>query len=157
MKSIDNYRFKVTTLLLCLSLITYTSCTDPIVKPPELTAAEVTTALLKGSAWVMSGVKVDDVVLDLYKNLNISFTADADGTNGKYTSVNGGAIWPATGTWAYKNEEAKVMIRDDGLEIGIDAITEKTMTISFTRTGDTVFEGGRSAAVSGKHVMTMGR
>ena len=49
------------------------------------------------------------------------------------------------------------MIRDDGLEIGIDAITEKTMTISFTRTGDTVFEGGRSEAVSGKHVMTMGR
>ena len=46
---------------------------------------------------------------------------------------------------------------NDGLEIGIDAITEKTMTISFIRTGDTVFEGGRNKAVGGKHVMTMGR
>ena len=105
----------------------------------------------------MSGVKVDDVVLDLYKNLNISFTVDADGKNGRYTSVNGGVVWPASGTWAFKNAEAKAMIRDDGLEIGIDAITEKTMTISFTRTGDTVFEGGRNKAVGGKHVMTLGR
>jgi hypothetical protein len=156
MKSINNYSLKAMTFLLFLVLITYSACNPP--EPPRPpTAAEETTALLKGSAWVMSGVKVDDVVLDLYKNLNISFTANDDGTNGKYTSVNGGAIWPATGTWAYKNEEAKVMIRDDGLEIGIDAITEKTMTISFTRTGDTVFEGGRSEAVGGKHVITMGR
>ena len=157
MKSIYKNSFLAITLLLCLVLLTYSGCNPPEPPEPEPTAAEVTTALLKGSAWVMSVVKVDDVVLDLYKNLNISFTADDDGTNGKYTSVNGGAIWPATGTWAYKNAEAKVMIRDDGLEIGIDAITEKTMTISFTRTGDTVFEGGRSEAVSGKHVMTMER
>lgn len=157
MKPISNYSLRVMTLLLCMVLITYSACDKPVVEPPDPTAAEATTALLKGSAWVMSDVKVDDVVLDLYKNLNISFTADADGKNGKYKSVNGGVVWPASGTWAFKNDEAKAMVRDDGLEIGIDAITEKTMTISFTRTGDTVFEGGRNKAVGGKHVMTLGR
>ncbi len=159
MKSINTYSLRMMTLLLCLVLITYSSCDKTVVEPPEPpvpTAAEETAALLKGSAWVMSGVKVDDVVLDLYKNLNISFTSDADGSNGKYTSVNGGVIWPASGTWKFKNADAKVMVREDGLEITIDAITEKTMTISFTRTGDTVF-GGRTKAVGGKHVLTMGR
>ncbi len=158
MKSINAYSLQVMTLLLFGVLITNSSC-DSTVDPPEPpvpTAAEETAALLKGSAWVMSGVKVDDVVLDLYKNLNISFTSDADGSNGKYTSVNGGVIWPASGTWRFKNPDAKVMVREDGLEIGIDAITDKTMTISFTRTGDTVF-GGRTKAVGGKHVLTMGR
>jgi hypothetical protein len=158
MKSIYKFSLPVITLLLFGVLITYSSC-DNTVDPPgptPQTPAEETAALLKGSAWVMSGVKVDDVVLDLYKNLNISFTSDADGSNGKYTSVNGGAIWPASGTWRFKNADAKAMVRDDGLEIGIDAITEKTMTISFTRTGDTVF-GGRTIAVGGKHVLTMGR
>jgi len=160
MKSINAYSLRVMTLLLCLTLITYMSCDDPTVPPtvePEPTAAELTTALLKGPAWVMSDVKVDDVVLDLYKNLNITFTANEDGTNGRYTSVNGGAVWPASGTWTFKNADAKAMVRDDGLEIGIDAITEKTMTISFTRTGDPVFDGGRNKAVGGRHVMTMGR
>jgi hypothetical protein len=160
MKSILSYRFKATTLLLCLLVATYSSCKKTIVEPvePEPTPVEITTALIKGPAWVMSGVTVDGVVLDLYKNLNISFTADADGKNGKYTSVNGGVLWPASGTWTYKTDEAKAMVRDDGLEITIDALTEKTMTISFTRTGDTVFEdGGRTKAVGGKHVLTLGR
>ncbi|MBK5278145.1 MAG: hypothetical protein JJE09_04700, partial [Bacteroidia bacterium] len=94
---------------------------------------------------------------DLYKGLSVTFTADADGKNGRYNSVNGGVVWPASGTWTFKNADAKAMTRDDGLEITIDAIAEKSMTISFTRTGDTVFEGGRNKAVGGKHVMTMGR
>jgi hypothetical protein len=159
MKSISTYSFKSMTLLLCLLLVTYSSCKDPVEPPPppEPTAAETTTALSKGAAWVMSGVKVDDVVLDLYKNLNISFSADADGKNGKYTSVNGGKVWPANGTWTFKNADAKAMVRDDGLEITIEALTATSMTISFTRTGDTVFEAGRTNAVGGKHVMTLGR
>lgn len=144
--------------MLCLLVVTYSSCKkDPDDPEPIPTAAETTAGLLKGTAWVISAVKVDDVVLDLYKNLNISFTADADGSNGKYTSVNGGVLWPASGTWTFKTDEAKAITRDDGLEITIDALTEKSMTISFTRAGDTVFEGGRGNAVGGKHVLTLGR
>jgi hypothetical protein len=146
-------------LLLCLLVVTYSSCKkDPgEIETPMPTAKETTAGLLKGAAWVMSGVKVDDVVLDLYKDLSIAFTADADGSNGKYTSVNGGVLWPASGTWTFKTDEAKAITRDDGLEITIDALTEKSMTISFTRAGDTVFEGGRNNAVGGKHVLTLGR
>jgi len=160
MKTLRTISLTGMTALLCLVLVTYSSCKkdpdDP--EPPVPTAAETTTALLKGPAWVMSGVTVDGVVLDLYKNLNIAFTADADGKNGKYSSVNGGVLWPASGTWTFKNEEAKAMVRDDGLEITIEALTEKSMTISFTRTGDTVFEeGGKTKAVGGKHVLTLGR
>jgi len=145
------------TLVFCLILITYSSCKkdSPEPEPPVPTAAELTTALLKGPTWVMLAVTVDGVVLDLYKNLGISFTED-----GKYTSVNGGAIWPATGTWKFKDDQAKVMVRDDGLEIGIDALAEKSMTISFTREGPPVFAdptGGRTSAVGGKHVLTLGR
>lgn len=159
MKTIRTFSLHGFTGLLCLLLVVNSSCKKtPDPEPePEPTAAEITTGLLKGAAWVMSGVTVDGVVLDLYKNLNIVFTADADGKNGKYTSVNGGVLWPASGTWSFKNEEAKAMIRDDGLEITIDALTDKAMTISFTRSGDTVFEGGRNKAVGGKHVLTLGR
>lgn len=146
------------TLFLFLLVVTYSSCKKGGDEPePEPTAAELTTALIKGNAWVMSGVTVDGVVLDLYKNLNIAFTADVDGSNGRYSSVNGGVLWPASGTWKYKSDEARAIIRDDGLEVTIDALTEKSMVISFTRTGDTVFEGGRTKAVGGKHVLTLGR
>lgn len=150
MKFIQTINLRALTVLLCLSLVIYSSCKKDPVEPTEI---EIKTALLKGSAWIMQGVKVDDVVLDLYKDMNISFTED-----GKYTSVKGGVIWPASGTWKFKDEEAKIIVREDNLEIGLDALTEKSMTISFTRTGDTVFEpGGRSAAVGGKHVITMRR
>ena len=151
MKTICNYSLTGITLVFGLLFLTYSSCKgpEPVVEP---TPVEVTTALLIGPAWVVQSVKVDDVALDLYKSLNVSFTAD-----GKYTSVNGGAIWSASGTWKFKDETAKVMIREDGLEIAIDAITEKAMTISFTRTGDIVYEVGRNEAVSGKHVFTFGR
>ena len=153
MKFAYHQSLKATPLLLCLFLISYSSCKKVIVDPIiELTPAEITTALLKGSAWTMAAVKVDDVVLDLYKGLTVSFTED-----GKYSSANGGKIWPASGTWKFKNDEAKAMIREDGLEITIDAITDKAMTISFTQAGGTVFEPGRNQAVGGKHVLTMGR
>jgi len=139
---------------LCLFLVIY-SCKDPVeppvVDPPE---TERIGKLLQGSGtpWGIQSVKVDDVVLDLYKNLNVSFTAD-----GKYTSTNGGKVWPASGTWQFKNDEAKAIIREDGLEITIDDITEKGLTISFTRAGGTEFEDGRNKAVGGRHVLVLGR
>jgi len=159
MKMIYTLSLRSMTLLLALFLITYSSCKKeptPEPTPPEPTAAEKSTALLIGAAWANKGVTVDGVVMDLYKGMAVTFTSDSP-TAGKYTSVNGGAIWPASGTWRYKDETAKVMVREDNMEIAIDAITSTAMTISFTRTGETVFEPGRTKAVSGKHVMTMGR
>src|SRR5882757_8035049 len=101
MKTIYTLGARTTTLVLCGCLVFYSSChkpktVEPPVKPP--TQAEINTGLLKGAAWVMGSVKVDDVVLDLYKGLSVVFTAD-----GKYNSVNGGVIWPATGTWKFKD------------------------------------------------------
>ena len=118
---------------------------------PKPTEEERVTELLQGSAWTIKDVKVDDVVLDLYAGLNVTFKQD-----GTYTSVKGGAIWPATGTWKFKDETATAMIREDDLEIGIQNIEATSLTITFTWKDD-VFIEGRTGAVSGKHVLVLGR
>lgn len=122
-------------------------------KDPGPTEVERVSALLKGTGtipWGISDVTVDGVVLDLYQGLKVTFT------DGAYTSLNGGVIWPPSGTWRFKDESAKVMIREDNLEITILEIDEKSMKVEFVWAND-VFEGGRSKAVAGRHVMILGR
>jgi hypothetical protein len=140
-------RFTHTTLIFLLVLL-FSSCKKDDPKPTEV---ERVTALLQGNAWAIKDVKVDGVVLDLYANLKVTFASA-----GTYTSVNGGAIWPASGTWKFKDESATTIVRQDDLEIGIQNIDEASLTITFTWKDD-VFVEGRKAAVSGKHVLVLSR
>jgi len=137
-------RFSV--IIPCFLILLSCGKDDP--KPSE---AERVTELLQGNAWTIKSVKVDDVVLDLYANLKVTFTKE-----GTYTSTNGGVIWPASGTWKFKDENATVIIRQDDLEIGIQNIDDTLLTITFTWKED-VFAEGRTGAVSGKHVLTLSR
>jgi hypothetical protein len=141
---------RTTFLVFLLALVLLTACKKK--KDPEpVPETERVTALLKGSTpWAISDVTVDGVVLDLYQGLEVTFT------DGAYTSLNGGVIWPASGTWRFKDETAKVMIREDDLELTILEIAEQSMTVEFIWAED-VFEGGRSKAVAGRHVMILGR
>ncbi len=157
MKYVHGVSLRVLSVILVLTLLGYSACKKDNPTPePEPTAEEVALGKLKGAAWVLGsgGVKVDDVVVDLYAGLSIAFTDDK-----KYTSVNGGVLWPASGTWSFKSgSDGTIIVRDDGLEVTIAFPSASTLTLTFTRTGDTVFEpGGRKSAVGGKHVITLGR
>lgn len=143
--------FTLTTFLLFLLMLLLLPACKKKKDPEPVIETERVAALLKGSTpWALSDVTVDGVVLDLYQDLKVTFT------DGAYTSLNGGVIWPPSGTWRFKDETAKVMIREDNLEITILEIGEKSMKVEFVWAND-VFEGGRSRAVAGRHVMIMGR
>ncbi|HZX75499.1 MAG TPA: hypothetical protein VFE57_13825 [Cyclobacteriaceae bacterium] len=140
------FRFSSVAITFCFLILFSCGKNDP--KPSEV---ERVTELLQGNAWTIKNVKVDDVVLDMYANLKVTFTRE-----GTYTSVNGGVIWPASGTWKFKDENATAMIRQDDLEIGIQSIDASSLTVTFTWKDD-VYVEGRTSAVSGKHVMTLSR
>lgn len=118
---------------------------DPKVDPKE-TEKERVEGLIKGS-WTIQNVTIDGVVSNSFASMALSFT----GTT--YTTNNGGIVWPATGTWSFKDETAKTILRNDGIEINIDAITATSFTLSFTW-GKTTLGSGREISIKGKHVFT---
>jgi len=139
--------FKFSSLsIFCFLILISCSKSDPT--PSE---TERVTELLQGSAWTIKEVKVDGVVLDLYANLKVTFAKE-----GTYTSVNGGVIWPVSGTWKFKDETATTLVREDDLEIGIQNIDETSLTITFVWKDD-VFIEGRGGAVSGRHEFVLSR
>ncbi|MBY0432654.1 MAG: hypothetical protein K2U26_00940 [Cyclobacteriaceae bacterium] len=143
--------------LVCLALLlVFPTCSkkgdDPT--PPVVPETERVTALLKGTSgvpWSLSQVKIDNEVVDLYKDLRLSFTDTG------FTSENGGGIvWPKAGNWRFQNDDASVIIRDDNLPVSIVNIADRTLVVSFTW-DKLVFEGGRNQAAAGRHEMTFSR
>ena len=84
-----------------------------------------------------------------YTGLTVSFT----GAN--YTTTNGKGLWPASGSWSFVDSDGRSIKRDDGIEIGVD-VTDSSLKLSFTWT-KTTLSGGRSASVSGQHVLTFSK
>lgn len=118
---------------------------------PELTPREKATQLLTSGTgkwnpapltnWVMvEGVNVSE----LFKDFTISFTATG------YTTTGTTPVWPRSGTWTFKDDAAKIFIRDsDKKEVTIETLDEKTLRI--TLTWDLTTYGGRTQAIAGKH------
>ena len=80
-----------------------------------------------------------------YKGLALSFSASG------YTSTNGGAVWPANGTWSFNNTDGTSLKRDDGLVITV-AVTDTSLTLSY-QWAQTTLGGGREASVKGAQVL----
>jgi hypothetical protein len=112
---------------------------------PEPTEAEKVTALLKSGAWKIVIVTVDGVPSTSFTGMTMSFT------NTGYSTTNGGIVWPSSGSWSFTNATAKVLKRDDGVEVTIDAVAETALSLSLTW-GKTTLGKGRTESVSGKHV-----
>lgn len=111
---------------------------------------EVTAKLTAAATWKMQAVLVDGTDKStVYKDLNIKFTDTG------FTSTNGGAVWPATGTWAFTDANATSIKRDDGLTITLQEATATSLKLALTWS-KTTFAPGRIESVSGGHVFSFG-
>lgn len=116
-------------------------------KEAELTPNERTEELLIAHAWQMTEVKIDGIVSDLYSGLTLSFGSKT------YTSTNGGKVWLASGTWEFVGDNGDKILRDDGLEVIVESLTESQLVLSFTW-NSTTFDGGRVGSLKGFHKMS---
>lgn len=111
-------------------------------------AGEVMTNKLTAHPWKLSVATVDGTDKTfLYDGLTITFTSSG------YTATNGLPIWPASGTWSFKDSNAQTMIRNDGLEIEITEASETELKLTFTWF-KTTYVSGRSESITGFHVFT---
>ena len=147
-KTLSNFLFGMAILL---SVVTFSNCGGGGDPEPAQTEVEKTRTTLTSSAWKIQTSTVDGAdQLGLFKNFTITFTTAG------FTTTNGGAVWPTTGTWSFVDDTAKSFKRDDGIVVAIDTITETGLTLSLTWT-KTTFGGGRTASISGKNVFVFGK
>ena len=135
-------------LMAILLMLTGCRKEDP---KPSLTESEKATALLtSGSGWVIQTVLVDGVDnTALFAGLKLSYTAT------DYSTVNGGVIWPASGTWKFTDDTGKNILRSDGMPITLNEITSTKLVLGLTWS-KTTLAGGRENSVAGNHVFTFG-
>ena len=118
-----------------------TGCKD---KDPIPETDRVRDLLLTGT-WKVKQVTVDGVDKTAqFTGLTLKFTM----TN--YTTTNGKQVWPASGTWKFKNDDAKVILRDQDVEVTIMDVSSATLKLSLNWS-ITTLGSGRSMSVAGKH------
>jgi hypothetical protein len=145
-----NYtRINVTALLVTLlaaaSILSSCDGDDPAPSANDVRAK------LTASTWKMSAVTVDGTdQTALYKDLVLTFT------NTAYSSVKGGAVWPASGTWSFTTTDATAILRNDGVVATIQELTDKAMKLELVWSKNTLGPG-RIQSVSGKHIFTFGK
>lgn len=112
------------------------------------TEAERVNRLLAAGQWTLDNAVVDGVNrTDVYNGFKVTFTAAG------FTTANGGAIWPASGTWTL-NDAATTLTRNDNVVITIDELSETELVIGFTNS-KTTFKPGRALSVGGDHTFTL--
>lgn len=132
-------------LAVILSLLVLSSCGGGGSTP---SATEVTTNQLKANTWRISTVTVDGVdQTTLFTGMTLSFTAT------DYTTTNGKAVWPASGTWSFIDNTAKKIKRSDNLEVTIAEVSSTTLKLSLNWATGTLGTG-RVESVAGNHVFS---
>jgi hypothetical protein len=115
---------------------------------PTVSKQDQVKAILTASPWKVNTVSVDAVDKTItYKDLGLTFT------NTGFTSVSGGAVWPASGTWAFTSAEATAFKRDDGLEVTIQEATATSLKLALTWS-KTTLGPGKTESVNGAHVFS---
>ncbi|MBN8577551.1 MAG: hypothetical protein J0L66_11455 [Cytophagales bacterium] len=116
----------------------------------EPTPADQVRNLLAASEWNLQSVQVDGVdKTATYSGLKIQFTGNS------FTTVNGKAIWPASGTWSFTDDTATKIKRNDGLEMDIVNISTSNLQLQFTWNSSSL-GAGRTTSVAGSHVLILG-
>lgn len=128
-------------LIVIIGLLFLTSCKKD---DPEPETARIQ-KILAANSWVIQTVTVNEVdQTNLFTGLTLSFTM----TN--YSTTNGGVVWPASGTWEFVDETAKTIVRNDGLQITINEVTNTSLKLALIWS-TTTLGGGRTASVAGDH------
>jgi hypothetical protein len=104
--------------------------------------------LLSGKPWTVESVDVDGTdKTSVYEDLQITFTENT------FTTTGGGSVWPASGTWQFSDETAKIIKRGDDVLVTIDELADKKVALSLTSEETTLGEG-RGKGVAGDHTFT---
>ena len=112
-------------------------------------AKEVATKMLTANSWKLSSVTVDGTdQTSLFNNMTLNFAATS------FTASNGGLVWPASGTWTFKDEEGKIIVRNDGLLITVMELNDASLQMSLTWASSTIGPG-RVSSIAGVHIFNM--
>ncbi len=135
------------------TLIHLSGCSGAAADPTPAPASkqDEVKAILTSPTWKMQSVTVDGAdKTSIYKDLSLKFSASG------FTSTNGGAVWPASGTWSFTNADATAVKRDDGLEVKLQEVTASSLKLALTWS-KTTLGPGRIESVSGQHVFSFGK
>lgn len=121
--------------------------------PKEPTEEELFQDKLNHTWTLTTGqVTADGVdVTEAFASMTVTFTSDKH-----YTTAHGVApIWPAAGTFKLEKSSNNLydILRDDGMQIQVLALTDKSITLSLQY----AYTGGRSGRVSGNYRFIMNR
>jgi hypothetical protein len=123
------------------------SCGD---ESPEVETDRIR-KLLTANTWKVQSVTIDGADNSaMYTGLTLKF-ADT-----RYTTANGGVVWPASGIWTFADETGKLILRGDDLEMVIDEITNAKLVLSLNW-ANTTLSSGRAMSISGEHVFVFER
>ncbi|MCA4899802.1 MAG: hypothetical protein ACK514_12835 [Bacteroidota bacterium] len=148
MKAFNSTATRISLSVLALIFIGFFSSCGSGSDAPTISKQDQVKAILTASPWKVNTVSVDGVDKTItYKDLGLTFT------NTGFTSVSGGAIWPASGTWSFTSADATAIKRDDGLEVSIQEATATSLKLGLTWTKTTIGQG-RTNSVSGAHVFS---
>ncbi len=130
------------------AILTISSCGSDT---PTMSKQDEVKAKLIASAWNVGSVTVDGTdQSDVYPDLKLTFTSSG------FTSLNGGAIWPASGTWTFTSADAAAFTRNDGLVVTIQEVTATSLKLALVWDKTTIGPG-RIGSVEGQHVFTFGK
>ncbi len=134
-----------------IAFVVISTLSGCVTDEPTISKEEEVTAKLISSSWNVSSVLVDGVdKSSIYPNLKLSFTSTG------FTSLNGGVVWPASGTWIFSSPEATAILRNDGMVVTIQDVTESSLKLALTW-GKTTIGPGRVGSLSGQHVFSFGK
>jgi hypothetical protein len=118
---------------------------------PAQTAQEKVTATLTGGTWKINSVTVDGAdKTSMYTNMNLTFTST------QYAALNGGAVWPSSGTWTFTSTDATAIQRNDGLVVTLQEATSTSLKLGLTWTKSTLGPG-RVGSIAGQHVFSFSK
>ncbi len=93
------------------------------------------------ASWIVSSVENDGTdVTSEFAGFTLTVTGEKT-----YSTVNGGNPWPASGTFDFVEGNLDLIIRDDDVEVTIDAVSETTLSLSFRKTNI----GNQAAGIQG--------
>jgi hypothetical protein len=130
----------LTATLLVIVSLTHTACDGNDPAPRDNMLKQLT------GSWHISRVTVDGMDhTGLFDDFNLVITTQ------QFSATNGEPVWPASGTWAFADDQAKTFTRDDGIIVTIESISNTQLRLSLMWTKTTI-GAGRARSVSGAHV-----
>ncbi|UXX79578.1 hypothetical protein N7E81_00445 [Reichenbachiella carrageenanivorans] len=102
---------------------------DPAPSPDELIA--IAEALTKGEASFKSVSEPTDATELDWSNLVVKFNGGVDGGTYTTTGSANANVWPASGTWTFKDDTGKTLVRDGSTDVTV-AVSATELNTTFT-------------------------